>query len=79
MTEVSLGRVYVALVVNTWVGCRHMMRLGYTVKRVQLVKIKVQMSSIWAKGCMLIVCVLSDFPPWWREKVMVYYYYYINK
>ena len=38
-----------------------MMRLGQTVKRVQLLKIKVQMSSIWAKGCMLmIVCVLSD-------------------
>ena len=38
-----------------------MMRLGYTVKRVQLLNVKAQMSSIWAKGCMLmIVCVLSD-------------------
>ena len=32
-----------------------------TVKRAQLLKINFQMSSIWAKGCMLvIVCVLSD-------------------
>ena len=30
-------------------------------KKAQLLKIKAQMSSIWAKGCMLmIVCVLSD-------------------
>ena len=35
-----------------------MMRLGQTVKRVQLLKIKAQVSSIWAKGCILIiVCV----------------------
>ena len=31
-----------------------MMRLGYTVKMEQLLKIKAQMSSIWAKGCILI-------------------------
>ena len=38
-----------------------MMRLGQTVKRVQLLKIKAQMSSVWAKGCMLIIVwVLSD-------------------
>ena len=47
-------------------------------KRAQLLKIKAQMSSIWAKGCVLmIVFVLSEdmtTPPWWREKVMVYYY-----
>ena len=30
-------------------------------KRAQLLNIKSQMSSIWAKGCMLmIVCLLSD-------------------
>ena len=30
-------------------------------KRAQLLKINAQMSSIWAKGCMLMnVCVLSD-------------------
>ena len=37
-----------------------------------------QISSMWAKGCMLvIVCVTfldMTTPPWWREKVMVYYY-----
>ena len=41
-----------------------------------VLKIKAQMSSIWAKGCMLmIVCVISldmTTPSWWREKVMVY-------
>ena len=38
-----------------------MMRLVQTVKRAQLRNTKTQMSSIWAKGCMLmIVCVLSD-------------------
>ena len=52
-----------ALVVITWggVGYHYMMRLGYTVKRAQLLISKAQMSSIWAKGCMLmIMCVLSD-------------------
>ena len=34
-----------------------MMRLGYTVKRAQLLKIKAHVSSIWAKGCMFDVCV----------------------
>ena len=34
-----------------------MIRLGYTVKRTQLLKIKVQVSSIWAKGCMFDDCV----------------------
>ena len=38
----------------------HMMRLGYIVKRAQLLKIKAQVSSLWAKRCMLIECVLSD-------------------
>ena len=33
-----------------------MMRLGKTVSRAQLLKIKAQMSSIWAKGCMLDDC-----------------------
>ena len=28
-----------------------MMRLGETVKRLQLLKIKAHVSSIWAKGC----------------------------
>ena len=38
-----------------------MMRLGLTVKREQLLKIKAQMSNIWAKRCLLmIVCILSD-------------------
>ena len=32
-----------------------------TVKRAQLLKIKAQVLSIWAKGCILMtVCVLSD-------------------
>ena len=46
-----------ALVVITWrgVGCRYMMRLGKTVKRMQLLNIKAKMSSIWAKGCMLMI------------------------
>ena len=35
-----------------------MMRLGYTVKSAQLLKIKAQLSSIWAKACILMtVCV----------------------
>ena len=37
--------------------------VGKTVKRPQLLKIKVQVSSIWAKGCILMtvcMCVLSD-------------------
>ena len=35
--------------------------VGITVKRAQILKIQVQMSSIWAKGvCLMIVCVLSD-------------------
>ena len=41
-----------------------MMRLGGTVKRAQLLKIKARVSSIWAKGCILMtVCIylLSDF------------------
>ena len=38
-----------------------MMRLGKTVKEAQLLKIKAQMSSMWAKGYMLIIVrVLSD-------------------
>ena len=52
-----------AMVVITWrgVGCRYMMRLGEIVKRAQLLNIKEQMSSIWAKGCMLmIMAVLSN-------------------
>ena len=37
-----------------------MMWLGKTVKRAQLLKIKAQVSSIWAKGCILMtVCVFS--------------------
>ena len=32
------------------VGCRYMMRLERTVKRAQILNIKEQMSSIWAKG-----------------------------
>ena len=42
-----------------------MMRLGLTVKMAQLLNIKGQMSSIWAKGCVLmIVCyhTLNDYP-----------------
>ena len=48
-----------------------------------LLKTKTQMSSIWAKGYVLmVVCgILHDMttPPWWREKVIVYYYYYYNQ
>ena len=32
-----------------------MMRLGQTVKMAQLLKIKAQVSSIWAKGCILMI------------------------
>ena len=56
----SFGPPSRALVVITWrgEGCRYMMRLGCTVKRAQLWKIKAQASSICAKGCILtIVCV----------------------
>ena len=59
----SFGPPSHALVVITWrgEGYRYMMRLGWTVKRAQLLKIKAQLSSIWAKGCILMtVCVLSD-------------------
>ena len=44
----------------------------------QLLKIKAQVSSIWAKGCILMtVCVCfirldMTTPPWCRDKVMVY-------
>ena len=31
--------------------------VGINCKRAQLLKIKAQVSSIWAKGCILIVCV----------------------
>ena len=35
--------------------------VGINCKRAQLLKIKAQVSSIWAKGCILMtVCVLSD-------------------
>ena len=35
--------------------------VGINCKRAQLLKIKALMSSMWGKGCMLmIVCVLSD-------------------
>ena len=47
----------------------------------QLPNITTQLSSVWAKGCILMtVCVLPDMttPPWCREKVMVYYYYCIS-
>ena len=59
----SFGPPSLALVIITWIGmgCRYMMRMGDIVKKAQLLKIKAQVSSIWAKGCMLkIVCVLSD-------------------
>ena len=51
-------------------------------KRAQLLKIKAQVSSILAKGCMLYDCVRvirldMITPPWWREKVILYYYYHI--
>ena len=43
------------------VGWHYMMRLGQTMKRAQLLKIRAQISSILAKGCILmIVCVLSN-------------------
>ena len=59
----SFGTPSRALVVITWrgVGYRYMMRMGQTVKREQILNTKEQMSSIWAKGCrLMIVCVLSD-------------------
>ena len=37
---------------------RGRMRLVLTVKMAQILKIKAQMSSIWATVCMLIVCVV---------------------
>ena len=52
--------------------------VGINCKMAQLLKIKAQVSSIWAKGCILMtVCVLCDdvtTPLLCREKVMVYYY-----
>ena len=59
----SFGQPSRALVVLTLRGvvCRYTMRLGQTVERAQLLNVKTQMSSIWAKGCMLMtVCVISD-------------------
>ena len=51
----SFGPPSRALVVITWRGVRcYMMRLESTVKRAQLLKIKAQMSSMWAKS----VCVI---------------------
>ena len=58
----SVGPPSRALVVITCrgVGCRYMMRLVLTVKMAQLLNTKAQMSSIWAKGFMLmIMCVLT--------------------
>ena len=55
--------------------------VGINCKRAQLLKIKAQLSSIWAKECILMtVCVCFIWldmttPPLCREKVMVYYYY----
>ena len=63
MALCSFGPPSRALVFITWRGveCRYMMWLGWTVKRAQLLNIKVQMPSVWTKGCMLmIMCVLSD-------------------
>ena len=54
-------------------------------KRAQLLNIKIKLSSIWAKGCILMtVCVCFTWldmttPHWCREKVMVYYYYIITQ
>ena len=56
----SFGPPCHSLVVITWrgKGCRYIMWLGQTVKRAPLLKIKAQVSSIWAKGCILMtVCV----------------------
>ena len=60
-------------------GCSYMMLLGDAVKRAQLPKIKTQVPSIWANGCLLDDCLLVIWldmatHPWWREKVVVYYY-----
>ena len=51
----SLRPLFHDLVVITWrgAGCHYIMRFRYTVKRVQLLEIMSQMSSIWATGCML--------------------------
>ena len=51
---------------------------GAETERAQLLKIKPQVSRIWAKGCMLDdgVCVIwldTTIPPWRMEKVMVYF------
>ena len=48
----------------------------------RVLKIKAQLSSIWAKGCILMtacVCIIwldMTTPPWCREKVMVYHNYF---
>ena len=53
--------------------------IGLNCKKGTILKIKVQMLSIWAKGFMsMIVCVIwldMTTPPRCRAKVMVYYYY----
>ena len=69
-----------ALVVITWrgVGCRHMMQYGSTVKWAQLLKSKVEVSSIWDNRISwMIVCVLSTLLLLLLggKEVMVYYYY----
>ena len=59
-------------------GAYHLERGGINCKKAQLLKIKAQVSSIWAKGSILmIVCVCVCViwldmitPPWWREEVM---------
>ena len=44
--------------------------VGINCKKGSLLKIKAQMSSIWAKACILGMTT----PLWWRKKVIVYYY-----
>ena len=52
-----------ALVVITWRGWVAVTLCGWDkLKRVQILNITVQMSCVWAKGCMLMfIFLLSDF------------------
>ena len=83
LTLCSFGPPSHALLVITWrgEGCRYMMRLGYTVKRTQLLNIKTRRQVYGLRGVSWWLCVCFTWldmttPPWCREKVMVYYYYY---
>ena len=52
---VLLDRIPTFWWIITWRGveCRYMMWMEHTVEGAQLLKIKAQVSGIWAKGCVI--------------------------